>query len=188
MTCGIYQLTFSDGSSYIGKSINIEERWNQHLQSMIKGTASKLMQAAYSKYGQPKTQITFVCHPHHIDLVEAHYIAKWNPTLNYSRPPDPFAGIEDPSHILLELTTSTLDHIHTIFDLNKKYTGSEQLLKEARNEIAHLVAARSEETIKADIKHEIFAAKIREADLRSEIKRIRDLLIQSQKPWWRKIF
>jgi excinuclease UvrABC nuclease subunit len=51
MTCGIYKLTFSSGLFYIGKSLNIEKRWQQHFDSMQKNKSAAAVQAQYNMLG-----------------------------------------------------------------------------------------------------------------------------------------
>jgi hypothetical protein len=74
MTAGIYKLTFSDGSIYVGKSVNIDKRWKQHAKAFVAGTHTKSMQQAYNKYGEPVYTIIIYCHPDHIDILENYYI------------------------------------------------------------------------------------------------------------------
>ena len=45
MASGIYKLTFKSGNFYIGKSNNIDRRWQEHFDKFKKGTAAKNMQA-----------------------------------------------------------------------------------------------------------------------------------------------
>lgn len=74
MTTGIYKLTFSSGKIYIGQSVEIESRWNQHFDKFRKGTASKQMQNEFAKSGFPYTSILMVCHKDHLDMMESMYI------------------------------------------------------------------------------------------------------------------
>ena len=77
MISGIYRLTFSDGSFYIGKSNDIESRWKQHSKNLLEGKHTKKMQEAYNKCGDPTFEIMVQCHPHHTDILEAYHIATW---------------------------------------------------------------------------------------------------------------
>lgn len=88
MTSGIYKLTFSSGKVYIGKSENIELRWQQHYASFVKNTHSKKMQREYNQYGNPEYEIVLYVHPDHIDIYESIYIQLyWGPNcLNGNRP------------------------------------------------------------------------------------------------------
>ena len=62
MTSGIYKLTFSDGTTYIGKSVDIERRWKEHADKFAKRTAAKAMQYAYDTCGMPSTSVISVLH------------------------------------------------------------------------------------------------------------------------------
>ena len=74
MTCGIYLLAFTSGKMYIGQSVDIENRWNQHFDKFRKGTAAKLMQAEFNRCGFPSTQILKECHKDNLDMMESLYI------------------------------------------------------------------------------------------------------------------
>lgn len=88
MISGIYQITFLDGSYYIGKSENIEKRWKTHKLNFSKGTHTKKMQLAYNQYGPPEYTVLLPVHPDHIDLYEAALINQhWtNKILNTTKP------------------------------------------------------------------------------------------------------
>jgi hypothetical protein len=88
MISGIYKLTFSSGKIYIGKSENIELRWQQHYASFVKNTHSKKMQYEYNLCGNPEYEIVLYVHPDHIDIYESIYIQQhWGPNcLNGNRP------------------------------------------------------------------------------------------------------
>ena len=52
--CGVYRITcIKDSQIYIGSSVNIKERWQQHL-ALLRGNrhSSKYLQNAYNKYGE----------------------------------------------------------------------------------------------------------------------------------------
>lgn len=58
MTIGIYKLNFKDTNKvYIGQSINIEQRYKNHLYSLKRGDACKKLQEAYNIYGIPSLEI-----------------------------------------------------------------------------------------------------------------------------------
>lgn len=81
MTCGIYKLDFGDDYYYIGKSINIEDRFKQHCTRLNNGTAAKLLQKAFNEYGTPSYKVVRQCHPDHLDVLEAIYISAYNNSL-----------------------------------------------------------------------------------------------------------
>lgn len=141
MPSGIYLLKFNDSNLYIGKSNNIERRWNEHTTKFQKGSAAKAMQNAYDCYGPPKFIILLECHEDHIDLMESIYIKNnWHRgLLNTTQPSE--VSLEDEEVLrdnenLLEHSTST--HIKIILNLinekdiiENKYT---KLLHEDKND------------------------------------------------------
>lgn len=82
MTSGVYQLKFRNGSTYIGKSVDIGRRWEEHVKSLAEGKSAKKLQDAYNKLGVPTRSILVECHPDHISLVETLMIRRLKPTLN----------------------------------------------------------------------------------------------------------
>jgi hypothetical protein len=74
MTSGIYLLSFHSGRHYVGKSVDIERRWEQHFKAMESGKAAKNMQEEYNKHGFPVCNIIKECHPDHLDVLEPIYI------------------------------------------------------------------------------------------------------------------
>ena len=78
-TSGVYQLQFSSGRTYIGKSVNITERFKQHMDKFRKGTAAKAMQNEYDCYGPPDINVLVLCHPDHVDIVESWLISRNRP-------------------------------------------------------------------------------------------------------------
>jgi hypothetical protein len=78
MNSGIYQLTFTSGHYYIGKSENIPKRWDTHKRNFDQHKHTKRMQWAYDNYGMPQFQVVLVVHPDHLDLYERAMIqASW---------------------------------------------------------------------------------------------------------------
>lgn len=135
MTSGIYQLTFSNGSFYIGKSNDIERRWKEHFTKFGKGTAAAAMQAAYDSYGEPSCKIILECHEDHIDVWEAHFI-----TWNYNRPgclntscPKP---VDIPSNASLNpdyLTMSMWEHIQLMTKQEKEIDKLKDKVRQVKN-------------------------------------------------------
>ena len=89
MASGIYRLTFLTGDTYIGKSVDLEQRWQQHAIKLEKGTAARQMLTAFfeSGYTLPKAEVLLYCHPDLLDEYEGMYINLWEPELNTSIPP-----------------------------------------------------------------------------------------------------
>lgn len=117
MTSGIYLIYFDNTAKYIGKSNNIERRWEEHTTKFNKGTAAKSMQDAYDRYGLPEFQIVHKCHEDHIDLMESIYIRNnWSEELlNTTRPTE--VSEEDEAILLANealLKVSTANHIRLI--------------------------------------------------------------------------
>ncbi len=192
MTSGVYQLTFTSGARYIGKSVNIEERWNQHLDKFRKGTASKPMQAEYNAYGGPTGSILFACHEDHIDLVEACFITRNRPELNTTRPPDPFPWLKDSdslNSVFGMLGMSTAEHVSRINELSEKYLEAKRTAVDLEEIVEDLERIRSKEEVATaagkrakaleqalatkTLEHDVLAAK-----LRKELNR----------SWWDKVF
>lgn len=83
MVCGIYLLSFKGTDSvYIGKSKNIEKRFNEHLSSLKNNTASKKMQDAYIKFGLPELHILKIADEDTIDKLEIEYIKEFDAVKN----------------------------------------------------------------------------------------------------------
>lgn len=71
MTCGIYKLNFAGTDKvYIGQSVDIEDRFRQHLRFMRKGMSPKKLQAGYDKYGAPALSIIATCTTEELDSFE----------------------------------------------------------------------------------------------------------------------
>jgi len=116
MTSGIYMLTFPSGNRYIGKSINLEKRWEQHRTSMSKGTHTKLLQREFDIYQIFNAKVLFECHPDHIDIMEACFISRLQPELNGVFPADPLLNIQNESFDYFTgfMNESTVEHINRI--------------------------------------------------------------------------
>jgi len=135
MTSGIYQLTFSDGSFYVGKSNDIERRWKEHFTKFGKGTAAAAMQAAYDRCGAPSCKVVLVCHEDHIDVWESYYING-----NYNRSnclnttcPNP---VNIPSSVSLNpeyLTMSMWEHITKMTDQAEEIESLKNKIRMVKN-------------------------------------------------------
>lgn len=90
MNSGIYMLKFRSGDLYIGQARDFHKRWQQHWRSLEAGKHTKLLQDAYKRSGGelPEARVVLECHPHHLDLYEAHVINELEPNLNHQIPPD----------------------------------------------------------------------------------------------------
>lgn len=204
MTSGVYTLTFSSGATYIGKSIDIENRWKQHAEKFIKGTAAKAMQAEYDSYGFPEGTIAFECHEDHIDTVEACFINRLKPPLNGTYPKDPFIGIQDEEfdNLLALLNMSTVQHVAKIYEFkagqdenNVEIALLKSSLLDMEDLVEELDKQRNQETIDKDISRTIKDQKITISTqmdnlvhLRKHIEELVNMLNYERKPWWQKLF
>ena len=79
MTCGVYKLVFNNTNKvYIGLSINIENRFKQHMYLFDKKEAAKKLQDAYDKYGPPTYTVLIICVIKDLNKYEMEYILKYN--------------------------------------------------------------------------------------------------------------
>lgn len=101
MTTGIYKLHFSDGSFYIGKSLDVNARFKEHLGELKRGTHFNYkVQAAYDKLGPPEFSIVTECSAHSLNELERVNINLDNPKqLNILAGSDKLYGEEAPRHI-----------------------------------------------------------------------------------------
>jgi len=194
MTSGIYTLTFSSGNNYIGKSVNIENRWKQHNDKLMKGTAASNMQAEFNKYGTPEGKVIFQCHADHIDLVEACFINRLKPTLNATYPTDPFLGIYDTLYddLMGMLHMSTIEHVDSLIQLNTVHTETLGNVYSLTEEVNYLLKKRSKEELKSDVNKRINSYINCIAEREATIKLLTEAnAMLSQKlalPWWKKLF
>lgn len=194
MPSGIYKLTFTDGSFYIGKSISISNRWKQHFDKFIKGKAASNMQQAFDTYGAPNGEILFKCHKDHIDIAEEMFINRLKPPLNGTYPSDPFAGmsISEVGKISTLFSLSTIDHIRRIRALEQTKAEALNIISKHNDEvteleliISDLQEIRSREVLDNDTNGYIELLKQDNFTLNSENQALRAKL---SAPWWRRWF
>lgn len=140
MTTGIYQLTFDSDKFYVGKSVNMEERFIQHIDKMRKGMAAKPMQREYDQCGPPEQSFLYTCHEDHIDFLEPIFINQLRDggMLN--------TAFTDTSHItsrdiervnssgdLLEI--STIGHLHIITELQEQLEAKDVSIEDLEDTI-----------------------------------------------------
>lgn len=83
MTVGIYCLLFrSTNKVYIGKSLNIEQRFSSHLSTMRAGSSPKKLQSAYNTYNEPVCEILCECFEHELFSKERELIIESNSVLD----------------------------------------------------------------------------------------------------------
>jgi group I intron endonuclease len=79
MTCGIYALKFTGTDKvYIGQSLNIENRYKQHLADLVSNRSNCKMLEARSLYGLPKLEILLDCSAEELDELEDLAIEIWD--------------------------------------------------------------------------------------------------------------
>ena len=83
MTIGIYKLEYTDGSVYIGSSVNIEERYKTHCYSMVANKhPNHKVQSAHNLHGLPKLVIVAECSPEELSFLEESFIAEYDAVEN----------------------------------------------------------------------------------------------------------
>ncbi len=80
MTIGIYKLLFKGTDLlYIGKSVNIEVRYNQHVYNLSKNNnSSSKLEWAYNLYGKPTYEILLECAESELNINEIQIISLFN--------------------------------------------------------------------------------------------------------------
>ena len=198
-TSGVYQLQFSSCRTYIGKSINIEERFNQHMDKFRKGAAAKTMQNEYDQYGPPSLTILALCHPDHVDIVESWLINRNIPELNTTRPSDPFIGVRNIEELLSMLHMSTVQHVDQIILLDKTctealelYDGLRRELSESEEYIVKLEHIRSVQELEKDISGRVrlleLALDIERKESQARIHCLAKVVEYYKMPWWKRLF
>lgn len=203
MTSGVYQLTFSDGSRYIGKSVNIDSRWKQHYDKMCKGKSAKAVQAAFNRCGEPTGEILCECHKDHIDLIEAMFISRLNPELNSDRPSDPFEGEDMDKYFVSSLLGhSTLEHMNYMIQKKIEEADREREINLLERKIKEITIKRSSEELSTEagvklrnsetrnnyLLAEIHALKQDINTIKEELNNRNVELEYLRKPWWKRLF
>jgi hypothetical protein len=203
MESGVYQLTFKDGASYVGKSINIPRRWNEHRDKFLKGTAAKNMQDRYNRFGFPDGRVLFECHGDHIDLMESYFIGVLQPVLNAT------PGIKIYQHEipifeqnpdLLKLPTSA--HISMINELKQSVEIASDKIERLIGEKAELRDLMQTESLKTKLGQDLAEAYAQMEAMGDEMdEHIENLKQETQealdeverwkeianRSWWRKL-
>ena len=124
MKSGIYKLRFSSGYVYIGKSVDIGERYKQHLEKFSRGTHSKKMQDHYNVWGIPSCEAVTLCHTDHIDLLESIWICYYHKQLGLNMLNTQFPAVDPDYQLLVDhsglLHYSTAEHLRSLLDYEKK--------------------------------------------------------------------
>lgn len=197
MTTGIYKLIFSEDVFYVGKSINMENRYNQHVKNLQNNKASEKMQAAYKMYGLPKVDYIFECHPDHLDIIETYLIWYLQPPLNTVLS----EAIDEESWNILDrnsylLKDSTVDHLLKIEQLlvDKETlewdVGTrEEKIEELEKALAH---QRTQEEVTNEAAQELKTLRIEAGEAierrEKEIELLQKKLSELETPWYKKLF
>lgn len=153
MKSGIYLLKFENGDTYVGKSVDIENRWEQHYNTLMRGNAAEKMQNAFIRYGTPIAKILQYCHTDHIGILESYYVRKLQPTLNSAKT----APIDELTYQTIDaageklLSYSTAELIHTISKYDTEFENLEDEIIELKKEIDRLKVKRTKEELKTEL-------------------------------------
>lgn len=201
MTCGIYKLTFPNGKFYIGKSINIEKRWEQHANDMRSGKHTKKLQNEFNIWDTYIQEVIFECHPDHIDIMEESLIARQQPELNGTYPKDRLDCIADAELdiFLSYLNKGTMIHIEQLHNTKNRVVELEASAEEQERLVTELKLKRTEEDIAYDVagkienlEEEVSMLNDTVTNLELAEKRLREsnATLQAYKnlPWYKKIF
>jgi hypothetical protein len=192
MISGVYELSFPNGSRYIGKSMDIHRRWTEHRNSFNKGKAAKKMQECFDRYGFPDGTILYECHSDHVDLMEAYFIIKNTPSLNTSIPirlnPDEMRILGEST--LLHLSTSQqLQYAHSMQELATAY---EEVIVEKNGTIEELQYVRTSEELRTELGAKLYDVTEALDNLKDDHEEMTEAYLKLKaycdKPWYTKIF
>lgn len=83
---GIYRyINRQNGKSYVGQSLDLKHRHNEHLSSLRRGAdGCVLLQRAWDKYGEDNFtyEIICLCQPEELDALEIKYVKEFNSYLD----------------------------------------------------------------------------------------------------------
>lgn len=195
MTSGIYLLKFGmygEPYTYVGKSVDISARLEQHKENMFKGCASKKLQWAYNTFGVPEVSILVECHKDHIGTLEEYFIdqTRGEYSLNTVDANCPFDSEVDVDFLIDKVGTKSLGELSKIIKSEYEIRGRLlNFLEMQSEEIKRLSDARSEEELQADLdnrysdlKHDYNIALQEIIDMQKKIEEYKKL------PWYKKIF
>lgn len=192
---GVYRLVFKDGSTYIGQSVDIEKRWEEHRIAFNTNKASIKLQSHFNKYGCPvKYEVIIECHKDHLYLLEGYYIWKEKPILNTAIP---FKNVSVEAADLIEknLATfkfSTLDILSIADELYSKVDVLTAKVVLFEQELQEALKVRSREEMEIEAVRQLNIYKeMYERDIDSKNDTISDLskeLALASIPWYRKLF
>lgn len=194
MTSGIYKFTFPDGSYYIGKSSDIDKRWKQHRDNMLKAKHSIPIQIAYTKFGMPNFEVLYYAHEDHLDILESYFInSHWDDPklLNTTRPRSLLDGEVAMMAVVPDecWQQSTFEHIKNWTATAEDRDRLHAHITELDNELDHMADEHllEIEMIEKGTKLEIVQKVLEDvkkdrARLDTELKRLRD------RNWFQRLF
>jgi group I intron endonuclease len=82
--CGIYQLTFSSGDTYVGGSVNLARRRREHMSRKERVWYQPDLSAAFRDFGVPKFEVLVLCRKSEKLFYERAIIRKFRPSINFT--------------------------------------------------------------------------------------------------------
>lgn len=137
---GIYQLNFSSGDTYIGKSVCIERRISHH--KVNKGLGSPRLQKAFQEYEFLGYTLIEECYEEILSDREAYYISTLKPTLNILPGGEGFSGLNHPRS---KYTAEQIKQVVNLFanDLGKTHKQISEESGVAYSTVQDIIKGRS---------------------------------------------
>jgi hypothetical protein len=189
MTSGIYLLKFGE-LTYVGKSVDIHRRLEQHVDSLLKGKAAKPVQNAYNIYGLPSAYILAKCHLDHIDTLEAYFIGFYEGPNSLNTVKATYIPTHSDIEDIIEHSTKSLDLIVSeVIYYEDQVRKHKEVVETLNQEIEWLEKARSDEELREDISCRIASLEYKVHELNKENTLLAQKLITYKNlPWYKRIF
>ncbi len=94
---GVYAFTSPSGGQYVGSTVDLDKRRNQHLHALRRGAHHNVpLQKAFNKYGESnlKFEVLIYCGRHEVVAKEQHFIDALNPRYNIAKVAGSALGIK----------------------------------------------------------------------------------------------
>lgn len=141
MTCGIYKLSFPGYSKcYIGQSVNIEQRFSNHIYRLKNNTHNYKVQEVYTNHGLPTLEIILECSPEELNDAEKDAINIYdsiNNGLNISNEPNIFQCGEHNGYSK-NSNQKIREVFHLLLDLSNSYKEIEKITGVSISTIRHI--------------------------------------------------
>lgn len=128
---GIYKIENTvNGKVYIGKSINIEQRWNEHVTMLNKDRHHSIkLQRAWNKYGKDNFKFTVIeeCNREDLNIKESKFINEFDSIKNGYNMIDNHEGIgitEDELQIITKESFEKVLNLTSVFGAKFNIAGS----------------------------------------------------------------